>query len=144
MQICVSSYLLSKLKPTGIWSASPPCIRYHRNTVSQLSLLQSSSMTISSRQPTGLPRTPGNPDRPWRGWKTEEGGRQKGGEGGGWGTVFVKRWQTTQKRKWTETGVSHTGEKVYCKSHEASVQGGKTPSALCLQPTQPLISADQA
>lgn len=124
MRIHLSSYLLSKLKPTGFSSASihplllPLISQYHSDRFSQPSCFQSSSMPASSRKPTGLPRTPGNPGKPWRGWKTEGKGGQVGreqfrnrgkhrkGSGQRWDTYEVRE----EDREW---GVSCTAAKGY-------------------------------
>lgn len=99
--------LLSMLMPSGIscWACSPTAPF----------LPQSSSMPANSKEPTGLPSTPGNPGMPWRRWKTEEGGGT-----GGWGdSDGTGGGGTTHKRKWKE--IRHIWERHDKRREEDSV-----------------------
>jgi len=83
-------------------------------------------MPASSTEPTGLPRTPGNPGRPWRGRKTEEGGSQERVGGGGQGvrTVLEEGKQTTQKE---DTDEEREEVRVRCQPHSCKQLQSKDP-----------------
>lgn len=78
-------------------------------------------MPAISREPTGLPRTPGNPGKPWRNDRQRKVDDRREGGTGGWRTV-TKRGNEQHTQKEMDIDKTHTGRERELKSEALVAQ----------------------